>query len=933
MTVVRVTVGRRRDGGPVPIGTPALSWVVEDAGDDWMQSAAEIRIVRHGTEWIHAHSDARSVHVPWPFEALAPGEAAELQVRVRADGPWSPWSEPKAVTAGFLAPGSWVASYIGVDAPDRMAQPFVARRRFILDALPARATLVATAQGVYQGRVNGVESDDAVLKPGWTAYQRRVVHEWTDVTALLTTGENVLAFTVAGGWFTEEFGFAGNGVRVYGDQPSVAAQLVLEFGDGTERTIVTDGSWQATASGLVVSSGIYQGEHADGRTARPGWSTGEDDDGGRWAPVALRAGLEPSPAVAEPVRRMGELPVRDVITTPSGKLVLDFAQNLVGRLRITVSGPPGTVVTLRHAEVLEHGELATRPLRAAAATDSYTLAGSGPGFANPTETWEPQFTFHGFRFAQIDGWPGTFDPTAVVAVLLHSDLTRTGWFESSHELVNRLHENVVWSMRGNFLSLPTDCPQRDERLGWTGDIQVFAPTAVSLYDCDAFLSSWLDDLSIEQQRHGGIVPFVVPDVLPSSPIPAAAWGDAATVVPRVLFEHYGDARSLERQFESMRSWSDHIAGLAGDRMLWEGGFQFGDWLDPDAPPDQPDAGKTDAGIVATAYFARSAALTAASARDLGLTAEADFYAERAARARAAFLHAYVTPSGRMVSDSPTAYSMAIAFDLASDPALRTAMGERLAFLVRAAGYRLGTGFVGTPIVLDALVATGHLAAAGRLVRQTANPSWLYAVTMGATTIWERWDSMLEDGSINPGEMTSFNHYAFGAVADWLHRSLAGLGGSAPGFGRFRIQPTPLAGFDFARAVRDTPFGRAESGWSRLPDGIIEVRAVIPANTRADVILPDGTRAEVGSGRHRWAVVLADTPRSRIRVESKVGELVDDENAFTAVLDALTPHDDAERAFRRQIRMSPDASIRDALSMLPLVPNVLPDVEAALNRIA
>lgn len=909
----------------MPTATPTISWVTSTDDSDWMQSLAEIRISRAERVQVHRHGDGRSVHVPWPFEPLEPGETVQIAVRVAAGDVWSLWSDAVTVTAGYLIEGGWSASYIGLGAPERAAQPFLARTRFALDSLPTRATLVASAQGVYQAFVNGGEVDDSILKPGWTAYQRRTVHEWTDVTDLLVTGPNVIGLEVAGGWFTEKFGFAGHGERVYGDQPSVAAQLILEFDDGSVRTVVTDDSWQASAAGLTRSSGIYQGEHADGRMALAGWADVVGDDYG-WAAVRIHEGPVPSPATAEPVRRMRELPVRDVITTPSGKLVVDFGQNLVGRLRITVSGPAGAVVTIRHAEVLEHGELGTRPLRNAAATDSYVLAG-GDG----SETWEPRFTFHGFRFAELDGWPGEFDSTSVVAVLLHSDMARTGWFESSHDLVNRLHENVLWSMRGNFLSLPTDCPQRDERLGWTGDIQVFAPTAASLYDCDAFLTSWLEDLSIEQERHSGIVPFVVPDVFPSAAVPAAAWGDAATVVPSVLLEHYADVSTLERQFESMRAWSDHVAELVGDGMLWEGGFQFGDWLDPDAPADYPDEAKTPAGIVASSYFARSAALTATAARTLGFTRESAIYAERFERARAAFLDAYVTPSGRMVSDSPTAYSLAITFDLVTDDRMRSTMGERLVHLVRAAGYRLGTGFVGTPIVLDALAATGHLAAAGRLITQTANPSWLYAVSMGATTIWERWDSMLEDGSINPGEMTSFNHYAFGAVADWLHRRLAGLGIADDGFRRLRVQPSPLAGFDFARAARDTPYGRAESGWARIPDGTIEVRALVPANTRADVLLPDGSAVEVGSGEHRWSVTMAVSEPQRVCVDSTVGALVDHERAYAAVASALAGHGPAAfREFHRLMRRSPDASIRDLLAMLVLTPNTLPDVEAALE---
>ena len=349
-----------------------------------------------------------------------------------------------------------------------------------------------------------------------------------------------------------------------------------------------------------------------------------------------------------------------MITTPSGRTVLDFGQNLVGRLRLTVDGPAGTVITLRHAEVLEHDELGTRPLRLAKATDTLTLAGDGP------ITWEPELTFHGFRYAEIDGWPGAFDPAAVTAQVIHSDMERTGWFASSHALVDRLHENVVWGLRGNFLYVPTDCPQRDERLGWTGDIQVFTPTASFLYDVHGFLTSWLTDLELEQEHAGGIVPFVVPSVLQGRLRPAAAWGDAATVVPTVLHERYGDQRVLTDQLASMQAWTDVIVERSGDRHLWEGQFQFADWLDPSAPPERPAEAKTHPDIVATAYVFRSADLTARAAALLGETAVAEKYAAIAERVRRAFLAEYVTPAGRMVSDAQTGYALAIMFDLVAD---------------------------------------------------------------------------------------------------------------------------------------------------------------------------------------------------------------------------------------------------------------------------
>ncbi|WP_335988882.1 family 78 glycoside hydrolase catalytic domain [Glycomyces sp. MUSA5-2] len=905
---------------------PRLSWKTADAPPGWTQAAAEIEW-RRGEAAAVARVDGRdSVLVAWPFESLQPREQGSVRIRVHgADGSTSDWSEPCDIRAGFLGDGEWHARFITVPEPADIGQPLLLRREFTVKPGLEAATLYATARGVYQVEIDGVPVDADRLKPGWTAYRSRLVHETNDVTDLLREGANVIGANLAGGWYTEGFGFHGQARPFYGKYPSFAAQLHLEYDDGTTEVVATGDGWRATADGPITASGIYAGESHDARRALPGWSSPGFDDA-RWLdarPDTAKA-MVPVAATTAPVRATAELAVQEVITTPSGRTVVDFGQNLVGHLRIRVQGREGDTVVLRHAEVLEHGELGTRPLRHAKATDTYTLAGNG------TETWEPEFTFHGFRYAEIQGWPGEFEPADVTAVVVHSDLKRTGHFSSSHELLDRLHENVVWGMRGNFVSIPTDCPQRDERLGWTGDIQVFAPAASFLYDCDGFLASWLDDLALEQFDDGA-VPFIVPNVLEWAQTPAAAWGDAATVVPTVLFDRFGDRAVLERQYPSMRAWTDHLAALAGDRHLWEGRFQFGDWLDPDAPPDDPARAKTDPDIVASAYFERSAALTARAATELGHAEDAATYGALAEAAREAWVREYVTGASRIVSDAPTAYALAIEFDLVTDPEARERMGARLAWLVRRAGYRIGTGFVGTPIIQDALTRTGHAETARRLLLQTDNPSWLYPVTMGATTIWERWDSMLEDGTINPGEMTSFNHYAFGAIADWLHRTVAGLAPLEPGYRRIAVAPVPLAGLDRAAAELETPYGRARVGWE-AHDGRVVVHAQVPPNTTALVTLPGLEAFEVGSGDHEWTI---DDPRTEPRragltIDSRLSDLIEDAEAHEAVLRAVEAVD-PERA--RSLRSAQWTEHRTLLGELtPGPPAVLARVEAALANL-
>ncbi|GGZ41433.1 alpha-L-rhamnosidase [Streptomyces bluensis] len=905
-----------------PVPCPPLSWKTTTALPSWMQSAAEVAVTRQGVTTTVRVVGPDAVHVPWPFPPLEPRETARVRVRVHGqDGSSSPWSADTEITAGFLPPDGWQARFIGSGSET----PHLLRADFDVRGTVRRALLHSTAFGAYDIQVNGAAVDDAELKPGWTSYQWRVHLDVADVTTHIRPGRNALGIVLTGGWYTERFGFRDAARRFYQGAPAAAAQLTLEYEDGTVETVLTDERWR-WSPGPVVSASLYQGENYDARRHMPGWS-GPSFDDSAWAPVRTVAVPEviPTPRALPPVRVVEHRPVERVLTTPSGKTVLDFGQNLVGRLRIRVSGERGHAITLRHAEVLEHGELGTRPLRNAAATDRYVLSGEGE------ETWEPRWTFHGFRYVQVDNWPDTLTPDQVSAAVLHTDMPRTGGFTTSHTLLQRFHDNVVWGMRGNFLSVPTDCPQRDERLGWTGDLQVFAPTATFLYDCGAFLRSWLDDVMLEQQAANGVVPMVVPAVIPQVPglfQPVAAWGDAITVVPSVLWERFADRDILQRCFPWMAAWVDVVRSRTKGALLWEEGLQFGDWLDPDAPPEKPGDAKTDAGIVATAYFFRSADLTAKAAALLGRDDDARRYADLAARIGQAFRDAYVTPRGRMMSDAPTAYALSIVFGLV-DGARRQALGDRLRDLVRAAGYRISTGFVGTPIICEALSSTGHAAAASRLLAQTECPSWLYPVMMGATTVWERWDSMLEDGSINPGQMTSFNHYALGAVADWLHTHVAGLSPLEPAYRVIRIAPTVLNDLDDASAWHETPYGRAGAGWRREGDQV-HFHAQVPPNTSAVVELPSGDRFMVGSGTHRW---VEDHPkptpsRSPLTLSSSLATIIDDQQAYHAVLGAIAGLDVARAdTFRRTTRWKAGRALREPLDKAPV--EVLAAVEQAL----
>lgn len=929
-TTVSLRAELRQDTPFVATDRPRLSWTVSTDAAGWRPSQAELS---DGTQAVTVDGEQSVLHA-WPFAPLSAGEEREVRARVTgADGVTSEWSAPLVVTAGFLADGEWVAEPIGLADPGSPAQPALVRTVFRLERPVHRALLFWTALGVAEPELNGRPVSDDVLSPGWTAYRDRLVHETVDVTDLLVPGENILGAAIAGAWYTEKYGFFVFTDRVYGDQPSFLAQLRVTYDDGTVETVAPTGAgWRASAGGVVRESGVYAGEHQD--LARAG-ETPTGPDAGDWAPARVgsvaRPGYEqvptPEPRVAPPVRRIQSLPVVERIPSPSGGTLLDFGQNLVGRLRIRVRGAAGTRVTVRHAEVLEHGELALRPLRNAQATASFDLSGED-------DVLESRFTFYGFRYAQIEGVE--VSDVEVEAVVLHTDLERTGWFDSSHPLLNRLHENVVWGMRGNFLSIPTDCPQRDERLGWTGDLQVFAPTASFLYDVDGFLTSWLRDLAREQQRQDGVVPLVVPAALPSfaGGGPVAAWGDAATVVPTVLYERFGDRDVLATQYPSMRAWVDAVHADAGDSGLWAGRMQLGDWLDPSAPPDKPGQAKVSGDIVATAYFARSLRQVADAATVLGLADDAATYGTLAERSRRAFVAEYVTPAGRMMSDAPTAYALALTFDLVTDAPTRAALTARLAELVREGGYRIGTGFVGTPLVADALSGGGRLDAAERLLLQTECPSWLYPVTQGATTVWERWDSLLPDGSVNPGEMTSFNHYALGAVADWLHRTVAGLAPAAPGYRRIRIAPRPLSALDHAAARHITPYGEASVAWRRDGD-LLRITAVVPPGVTAELDLPgtpDGdVPATVGSGAHEWTVRADAAPSAPALpgLDASLAAVIDDPRAYAALLDALAETaPERVHAVRDETVWGSGRPLASALMFTP--PDVLERVDRAVR---
>ncbi|MEU2257746.1 family 78 glycoside hydrolase catalytic domain [Nocardia xishanensis] len=702
--------------------------------------------------------------------------------------------------------------------------------------------LRGTAHGVFEAWIDGEPVSRGVLAPGWSAYEWRLPVQEYDVLSLVRDGSR-FDVLVGNGWWRGKLGFEGLGLD-YGEAIGFIGELELTYEGGQIQRLSTGPEWQARTAPVSANS-LYDGVRIDASAASRslGVTVREID----------RSALVPQ--IKPPIERQEVRAPVAIWTSPSGNALVDFGQNLVGWTRLRVTGPVGTEVTLRHAEVLEDGELALRPLRSARATDTYVLSGRD-------DVFEPTLTFHGFRYVEIAGFPGELGGDAIEAVVVHSRMPRTGFFECSDARVNRLVENSVWGQKGNFLDLPTDCPQRDERLGWTGDIAVYAASACYQFDCADLLHSWLLDLRAETE-HAGYVPFVVPNVLKLAPRealgahagilgPTAIWGDAAAWVPEALWWAYGDSNRLAEHYPALVVHLESILPRLSENGLWDTGFQFGDWLDPTAPPERPLAAKADSGVVATACLYRTALFAASAADELGLDEDRGRWEELARRTRDAFRRHYVEADGRIRSDAQAVYALAIRFGLldASEAALA---GARLARLVEEGGFRVATGFAGTPYVTWALTETGHVSTAYRLLLEDGLPSWLYAVGMGATTIWERWDSLLPDGSVNPGEMTSFNHYALGAVVDWLYQCVAGIRPAAPGYSRVHLEPTPGPGLDWARGTLRTPHGVVECGWRRERDSVIAIECVVPDGVEADLHLPDGSLRVLRSGTHEVSV--------------------------------------------------------------------------------
>jgi alpha-L-rhamnosidase len=706
------------------------------------------------------------------------------------------------------------------------------RREFPVTKPVRRARLYASSLGIYEPYLNGKRVGADVFAPGWTDYRKRVYYQTYDVTRLLQRGANALGIVLGDGWYAGYVGLVGRGV--YGSVPLAWAQLRIEYADGTADTVATDASWRGTTAGPITGSDLLMGENYDARRegSMNGWSspgfTATDWQAASEREVAVPLEAQRGPAV----RRQEELRPRSVKSPAKGAYVFDLGQNMVGWARLKVRGPAGARVTLRFAEMLNpDGTIYTTNYRGARCTDTYTLRGD-----SQAEVYEPHFTFRGFRYVEVTGWPGDKPPGAdtITGVVVHSDTPRVGTMETSHPMVNQLLKNIDWGQRGNFLSVPTDCPQRDERLGWMGDAQIFVHTAAYNRDVASFFTKWLVDVDDAQSKEGAFS-----DVSPrvAAGEGTAAWGDAGVICPWTMYVCYGDRRFLEDHYGAMTRWVAYCEAHSSGLLRPAAGY--GDWLSirADTPTD----------VLATAYFAYSTRLVARAAKALGKTEDAARYEDLFQRIKAAFIQAYVAPDGRIKGDTQTDYVLALRFDLLPDE-LRPTATRYLAQNIASRAGHLSTGFVGVGYLCPVLSDTGHDPVAYRLLENDTFPSWGYSIKQGATTIWERWDGWTEDKGFQDPGMNSFNHYSFGSVGEWLYGYVAGIQADpdAPGYRHIRIAPRPGGNLSHATATLDSPYGPIASAW-RWDGRALDMRVVVPANTAATIYVPARDAASVREG--------------------------------------------------------------------------------------
>jgi alpha-L-rhamnosidase len=820
----------------IDIFKPRLSWQLSSTSKGAKQTAYQIicesekRLI-----WDSGKvKSSQSLHIEYAGENLVSCQRVEWKVRI-----WDGKNKPSVFSAmafwemGLLNRNDWRASWISSSLVGgyRTQTPipyFV--KSFQISKTVVKARLYATALGLYEVSINGKEVTADIFTPGWPDFKRRTLYQTYDVTKLLSKGKNVIGSILGDGWYCGYLAWFNR--QFYGDRPKLFSQLMLTYEDGSTEVIVTDNTWKTT-TGPILESDIMMGESYDARREIPYWNTSIGDHS-KWDNVEIF----PDPKIllvgkqGSPVRRIQEI---KPVAEPSSKNVFDLGQNFAGRVRLKVSGPAGTTVTLRFAEMLKpDGKLYTENLRTARSTECYTLKGDGE------EIYEPRFTFHGFRYIEVKNYPGKLTRNSITGIVIHSDMPETGTFHCSDPLINQLQSNIVWSQKGNFLDIPTDCPQRDERLGWTGDAQAFIRTAAFNMNVAPFFTKWLTDVVYAQAPDGGI-PSVIPSLNAKDVDGGPAWADAFVICPWNIYLYYGDTQLLEKMYLPLKKFVDSldkysVKGIRANPFWappWDG---YGDWLSQDSG--------TMKELLGTAFFAYCSKLMVGIAEATGRKKDSVQYHKLFEKVKKAFNRRFVTEDGLIVDQTQTAYVLALHFDLLPEK-LRPKIAEALVNNIKGRGWHLSTGFVGTPYLMHTLSRFGKIEEAYKVLLQKTFPSWLFPVTQGATTIWERWDSWTKEKGFGDVGMNSYNHYAYGAVGDWLYAVVAGIDVDPknPGYKHIIFRPQPGGELTYAKATLHSMYGAIVSDW-KISKNKFSWKVVVPPNTTATIYLPGETKGKV-----------------------------------------------------------------------------------------
>ena len=840
---------------------PTFSWKLPVSDDIKTQTAYQIVVASDPQHlpndpdlWDSGkQTNSRSTYIKYEGDSLRSRQKAYWQVRYwNQNDVESPWSEIHSLELGLLRHKDWQAKWIGLNTTKDSLKgtkgsivhtPQYLRKPFNVPDGIKKARLYVTAQGVFNGYLNSTKISDDVMAPGWTPYAHRIETMTYDVTELIETGDNVISFELAPGWYVGRLGW-GPQAHNNMDYPKLLCQLEMTLSDGSEKVILSDGNWKASTNGPLRFSEIYDGEIYDANFEILDWQKNHFDDT-EWESVlteAIADSVMLQPKRHHSVSEKLRIETQNLIIE-NNHAIFDLEQNMVGVALVTVPMRKGDTLKIRFSEMLQpDGSFYTDNYRSAKSTDYYIAADDG------IIEWAPKFTFHGFRYVEVSGYDPSIEPKKdwVTGIVQHSNFDQVGTFESSHEKLNQLHDNIIWGLRGNFFDIPTDCPQRDERLGWTGDAQVFAPTSMFIADVHAFWASWLQSLREEQFENGGI-PFVVPDVLHNGRV-SSGWGDAAVIIPWEIYWLTGDRNVLVENYEMMKKWVEHHK-MTSENFI-SNMNTYGDWLQP-FPIDGPTNrnGDTADALIGTAYFAYTANLVAKTAQLLNYDEDASKYNNLFLNVSQAFQNHFFDEEARVKNgeETQTSYLLALGFDLLRANQNEKAF-ERLIKKINDADGHLRTGFLGTPLLPKVLDRYGKIELMGEILFKETYPSWFFSINQGATTIWERWNSYDKETGFNSQAMNSLNHYAYGAIGQWMHERLAGIAPLEPGYKSIRIAPQPIKPLNACKATYQSPYGKIMSGW-KIENSYFELFTEIPPNTSATVTIPCSKKSELKINGH------------------------------------------------------------------------------------